>query len=210
MPTNLASSFITVDYNDNRFSISQAQYLPGQPSHIVPTNFEESGFREPMPEYPLIEQTTSRKSKSIGKGSIAGITASISVLIILAAACCLWWPKRKESSKPQDDTKGKVELENTTRVYGMKESPRLPRGAELEASSLDGRPLTEYRGRAELPSLDPFKPELESPDDTSRHLEALASELDSRHIENLERLQIQPASSPLGLSALNSPVYYCP
>ena len=38
MPTNFASSFITVDYDDNRFTTSQAQYLPRQPSHIVTTN----------------------------------------------------------------------------------------------------------------------------------------------------------------------------
>ncbi|KAL8757021.1 MAG: hypothetical protein Q9199_002531 [Rusavskia elegans] len=189
----LQEAFITVDYDNKRFSVSQAQYSQGQPSHIVVTSAKESGnsgTNGSTPESPPLTKT-SQKSGGIGTGAIAGIVAAIVVLALLVGAYCLWKFKLKKS--PKDNTKGKAELEDNTDPKGVDEAYNkrrpseesshefrkaaklgvdeivpTPPAAELEGAGRFGGPSNrsmsmEHLGRAELPSPDPFRPELESP-----------------------------------------------
>ncbi|KAL8886326.1 MAG: hypothetical protein Q9215_005956 [Flavoplaca cf. flavocitrina] len=130
----LQEAFIIVDYDNNRFSISQAQYSPGQPSRIVLTSAEESndsGNTDSTPEGPSITKTSSQKSGGIGTGAIAGIAAAIAILVLLAVAYCLWKFKFKKASKPKDNTKGKAELEDTTEPkVGISEAFNKRRASE--------------------------------------------------------------------------------
>lgn len=181
-----------MDYDNNRFSISQAQYSPGQPSRIALTSAQESndsGNTDSTPESPSITKTSSQKSGGIGTGTIAGIAAAIAILALLAGAYCLWRFKFKKASKPKDNTKGKAELEDNTEPkvgyseafnkrraseessndskkgakHQVKEVVQTPPAAELEGGPSNRSMSTENVGRAELPSPDPFRPELESP-----------------------------------------------
>ena len=186
-----------MDYDNNRFSISQAQYSPGQPSRIVLTSAEESndsGNTDSTPEGPAITKTSSQNSGGIGTGAIAGIATAIAILVLLACAYCLWRFKFRKPSKPKDNTKDKAELEGDTEPkvgysenynkrrasedssddskkeakHRINEDVQTPPAAELEGArpfgGLSTRSMsTENVGPAELPSPDPFRPELESP-----------------------------------------------
>ncbi|KAL8856186.1 MAG: hypothetical protein Q9178_007224 [Gyalolechia marmorata] len=186
----LQEAFIIVDYDNNRFSIAQAQYAQGQPSRIVLTSAEDSEngtATDSTPESPVLTKTSSQKSGGIGTGAIAGIAAAIIILALLAGAYCLWRFKFKNSSKSKDNTKGKAELEDNNEPKGVFEAfnkRRLSEGSshdskdaaklnvkevpELEGADPCGGPSNksmsmEHIDRAELPSPDPFRPELESP-----------------------------------------------
>ncbi|KAL9035832.1 MAG: hypothetical protein Q9180_004637, partial [Flavoplaca navasiana] len=130
----LQEAFIVVDYDNSRFSISQAQYSQGQPSRIVLTNFEESndsGNTDSTTESPSITKTSSQQSGGIGTGAIAGIAAAIAILALLAGAYCLWRFKFRKSSKPKDNTKGKAELEdNAEPKVGISEAFNKRRASE--------------------------------------------------------------------------------
>ncbi|KAL8917092.1 MAG: hypothetical protein Q9172_005977 [Xanthocarpia lactea] len=200
----LQEAFIIVDYDNNRFSISQAQYAQGQPSRIVVTSAEDSEngtATDTTPESPVLTKTSSQKSGGIGTGAIAGIVAAIIILALLAGAYCLWRFKFKNSSKSKDNTKGKHELEDNNEPKGVYEAfnkrrlseesshdsknaakfnvkEGLPTSiVELDGADPCGGPSNrsmsmEHIDRAELPSPDPFRPELESPG-----LEYIRSEL---------------------------------
>lgn len=182
-----------MDYDNKRFSISQAQYSQGQPSHIVVTSAKESGnsgTNGSTPESPPLTKS-SQKSGGIGTGAIAGIVAAIVVLALVVGAYCLWKFKNKKSSK--DNTKDKFELEDNTELKGVDEAynkrqpseesshefkkaakldvdeiVETPPAAELEGAGPLGGPSNrsmsmEHLGMPELPSPDPFRPELEAP-----------------------------------------------
>ena len=178
-----------MDYDNNRFSISQAQYAQGQPSRIVVTSAEDSEngtATDSTPESPVLQKTSSQKSGGIGTGAIAGIAAAIIILALLAGAYCLWRFKFKKSSKSKDNTKGKAELEDNIEPKGVFEAYNKRRlseesshdsknaakhhvnevqptpAAELDGADLRGGP-SNRSVVAELPSPDPFRPELESP-----------------------------------------------
>ncbi|KAL8663423.1 MAG: hypothetical protein Q9168_008097, partial [Polycauliona sp. 1 TL-2023] len=117
-------AFIIVDYDNNRFSISQAQYSQGQPSHIVVTSTEESGngkTTDSTPAGPPITKTSSDKSGGIGTGAIAGIAVGIVVIALLVGGYCLWRFKLRKS-KQKDHTKGKAELADNTEPKGVHEN----------------------------------------------------------------------------------------
>ncbi|KAL8910918.1 MAG: hypothetical protein Q9171_003823 [Xanthocarpia ochracea] len=186
----LQEAFIIVDYDNDRFSISQAQYAQGQPSRIVVTSAEDSEngtATDTTPESPVLTKTSSQNSGGIGTGAIAGISAAIIILVLLAGAYCLWRFKFKKSSKFKDNTKDKAELEDNNEPKGVfeafnkrrlsEESSHDSKNAakfnvnEVQPTELDGAgsrggPSNTSMGMehiAELPSPDPFRPELESP-----------------------------------------------
>ncbi|KAL8736444.1 MAG: hypothetical protein Q9166_000236 [cf. Caloplaca sp. 2 TL-2023] len=191
--TFLQEAFIIVDYDNNKFSISQAQYTQGQPSHIVVTSAEGSTnatATDSTPETPPLTKTSSHKSGGIGTGAIAGIAAAIIILALLAAAYCLWRFRLKKSWEAKKKIKGKAELEDNSEPKGVHEAygkrrlseassqgdttkgakvgvnevPQTP-PVELEGGPSNSSMSMEHLGRAELPSPDPFsRPhELESP-----------------------------------------------
>ncbi|CAO1604417.1 hypothetical protein XANCAGTX0491_007974 [Xanthoria calcicola] len=207
--TFLQEAFIIVDYDHNRFSISQAQYSQGQPSNITVTSVRDSGNSETnnsTPESPPpLNQISSQKSGGgIGTGAIVGIVVAIIILALLAGAYCLWrfkFKKSWKSSKSKDNIKDKAELEGDSgdsgnsepkgiveaynkrrpsqessheskeaaKFHGNEGMAETPLAAELEGAGPFGGPSTRSRsmehlgGMAELPSPDPFRPELESP-----------------------------------------------
>ncbi len=178
-----------MDYDNERFSISQAQYAQGQPSRIVVTSAEDSEngtATDSTPESPVLTKTSSQKSGGIGTGAIAGIAAAIIILALLAGAYCLWRFKFKKSSKSKDNTKGKHELEDNIEPKGVFEAYNKRRlseesshdsknAAKHHVNEVQPTPAAELDGEdprggpsnrsvvAELPSPDPFRPELESP-----------------------------------------------
>ncbi|KAL8781757.1 MAG: hypothetical protein Q9213_005866 [Squamulea squamosa] len=191
----LQEAFITVDYDKTKFSVFQAQYSQGQPSHIIVTSADDTKNTtttdSTQGKPPLTK--TSQKSGGIGTGAIAGIAAAVIILALIAAVYCLWRFKFKRSRKLKDNTKGKAELEGSTEsevvdeaynkrrpseetshetkkgrnVYVSEVGQSAP-AAELEggapSNGLSDRSMgTEHNGRAELPSPDPLRPELESP-----------------------------------------------
>lgn len=189
----LQEAFIIVDYDNDRFSISQAQYAQGQPSRIVVTSAEDSEngtTTDSTPESPVLTKTSSQKSGGIGTGAIAGIAAAIIIVALLAGAYCLWRFKFKKSSKSKDNTKGKAELGDNDEPKAIVEAYNKRRSseesshdsknaakhnvnevqyttptAELEGAYFGGGPSNKSMSmehRAELPSSEPFRPELES------------------------------------------------
>lgn len=175
-----------MDYDNKNFSISQAQYTQGAPSHIVVTSAGASTNTtntDSTSQTPPLMKTTSQKSGGIGTGAIAGIAAAVIILALLAAAFCLWKFKFKKSRQERKNIKGKSELEDNSQPKGVqeyhekggaseesmlgtkrdspgngKEAPRTP-PVELEGGfggPSNGSMSMEHIGRAELPSPDPF------------------------------------------------------
>ncbi|KAL8689228.1 MAG: hypothetical protein Q9218_005052 [Villophora microphyllina] len=188
----LQEAFILVDYDNKRFSLSQAQYNQGTPSHIVVTSAttgSNTANSNTTANNPAIVKTSSNSSHGIGTGAIAGIAVGIVVVAVAAAGCCFWRYKSRRSKRDRA-IKGKVELEGEVEPkgvheaygkrrslvesthetkkgasYGVNEVEKTP-PAELDGAfgeSPNAGTSHEHRGRAELPSPDPFRPELESP-----------------------------------------------
>lgn len=118
-------------------------------------------------------------------------------MIILAGAYCLWRFKFREFSKPQDNTKGRAELEDPTRANGIQKISRTTRAAvELEAS----RP----RDRAELPGAELPKSELESPGINPKHLGPLTSGLDPNIFQIRDSKTPAPQTIPMEYAVMHS------
>ncbi|KAL8765659.1 MAG: hypothetical protein Q9209_007339 [Squamulea sp. 1 TL-2023] len=178
------------------FSVFQAQYTQGQPSHIVVTSADATNnttTTDSTQDRPPLTKTSSQKSGGIGTGAIAGIAVAVIILVLLAVVYCVWRLKFKKSRKIKDNTKGKAELEDNTEpkhIYEnfnkrppSEETPHEPnKGGKIKVSEVAQPPLAaeleggapsgglsnksmsmEHNDRAELPSPDPFRPELESP-----------------------------------------------
>ena len=193
-------SFIIVDYDHNSFSISQAQYNEGTPSHIVATtstngtdttNGNNSSTTNTS-DNPSLVKSTSSTSHGMGTGAKAGIAAGIIVLAVVVAGFC-FWKYRHRKPKPAQNTKNRAELEDNEEPKGIQEAyskrrlseesvreskkgyssrvneiPQTPpeNAAELDTTPFGG-PSRAQTGldqpeRAELPSPDPFMPEMES------------------------------------------------
>ncbi|KAL8678826.1 MAG: hypothetical protein Q9186_004850 [Xanthomendoza sp. 1 TL-2023] len=123
----LQEAFIVVDYDHSKFSVSQAQYTQGAPSHIVVTSSEGSTnttTTDSTSETPALTKTNSKKAGGIGTGAIAGIAAAIIILALLAAAYCLWKFKPLKSwqaRKAKKNVEGKAELEDNSEPKGVHE-----------------------------------------------------------------------------------------
>lgn len=133
----------------------------------------------------LVKSTSHTSSHGIGTGAIAGIVAAIVVLVIAAAGFCLWrWKYRK--SRAGKERKDKAELPDNVEPKAIHEAfgkrrlsdsseqgPKKgtsvnineigPETAELEGTRPSGQMRLDQPATAELPSPDPFRPELESP-----------------------------------------------
>lgn len=184
-----------MDYDNNKFSISQAQFTQGAPSHIVTTsaasgtNTTENNTTDS--DNPNVVKTTSHTSHGIGTGAIAGIAVAIVVLAAAAAGFCLWRFKFRKSRR-DGAIHGTAELEGDVEPKGVHEAfnkrrlshesaHETKKGASVDANEVPRTPPVELEGagpfggsphaepsigqgvRAELPSPDPFMPQLESP-----------------------------------------------
>ncbi|KAL8735255.1 MAG: hypothetical protein Q9181_002887 [Wetmoreana brouardii] len=118
--TFLQEAFIIVDYDNNKFSISQAQYSQGTPSHIVltsPTDGTNTTSNGTNSDNPTLVKSTSHASHGIGTGAIAGIAVAIVLLVVAAAGLCFWRYKSKRSRRDKA-IKGKHELEGDVEPNG--------------------------------------------------------------------------------------------
>lgn len=136
-----------------------------------------------------VKSTTHTSSHGIGTGAIAGIVAGIVVLVIAAAGFCFWKLKYRKSATDKE-RKSDAELPDNVEPKGIQEAygkrrlsdssehgPKKgtsvnvnevrqtppPEAAELEGTRLSRAEMGLDQSRAELPSPDPFRPELESP-----------------------------------------------
>ncbi|KAL9027798.1 MAG: hypothetical protein Q9196_003731 [Gyalolechia fulgens] len=191
----LQESFIVVDYDQQRFSISQAQYSEGTPSNIVMTTLMNGTDTEDTNSTStniagnpsLVNSTSHTSSHGISTGAIAGIVAGIIVLVLVAVGFCFWKFKYRKS-KTDKDLKGTAELEDNVEPKGVHEAygkrrlsddseRRTKKGTSVnvdelaqtgaEAAELEDTRQSRAQMRlgqpAELPSSDPFRPELEAP-----------------------------------------------
>ncbi|KAI4238321.1 MAG: hypothetical protein LQ352_007886 [Teloschistes flavicans] len=188
--TFLQEAFLVVDYDHNQFSLSQAQYTAGAPRHVVATSATSGGNstnNNTTSGNPTLVKTKS--SHGIGTGAIAGIAVAV-VLIAVAVAGWLFWRKKSQRSKRNRATEGKAELEGAIEPKGVQEAyskrrssaestRETKKGAAIDVNEVSKTPPAEldgnfggssnagtsyeHAGRAELPSPDPFRPELESP-----------------------------------------------
>ncbi|KAI4201729.1 MAG: hypothetical protein LQ350_003083 [Teloschistes chrysophthalmus] len=190
--TILQEMFLLVDYDNQQFSLSQAQYTEGAPRHVIATN-AKSGVKpsnnSTTSDNPAIVKTSSNSSHGIGTGAIAGIAVGIVVIALLAVGC-FFLRGRSRRSKKNKNIKGKVELDGEPEpkgvyeAYGKRRSlvestHETKKGASIGVGEVSKTPPAElhgdfggspnagtsheYAGVAELPSPDPFRPELESP-----------------------------------------------
>ncbi|KAL9578760.1 MAG: hypothetical protein Q9203_006976 [Teloschistes exilis] len=190
--TFLQEAFLVVDYDNQRFSVSQAQYTEGAPRHVIATN-ANSGNKpsnnSTTSDNPAIVKTSSNSSHGIGTGAIAGIAVSIVLIALAAVGYLFWWRPRSRRAKKEKNIKNKPELDGEEKprlqeAYGKRrslaESTHEPKkGASMHVNEVSKTPPVEldgdfggspnagtsyeHTGRAELPSPDPFRPELESP-----------------------------------------------
>ncbi|KAL8699736.1 MAG: hypothetical protein Q9201_005835 [Fulgogasparrea decipioides] len=188
--TFLQEAFIIVDYDHNKFSISQAQYTQGTPSHIVlttstdGTNSTSNGTNS---DNPTLVKTTSHASHGIGTGAIAGIVVAI-VLLAVAAAGCYFWRYRSKRSKRDEGIKGKHELAGDVEPEGGVHehfSKRRPsndstrdtkKGASINVEQVAQTPLAELAAHSHAESSTAATSleqketaELPSPDPYNRH-----------------------------------------
>ncbi|KAL8803236.1 MAG: hypothetical protein Q9200_006294 [Gallowayella weberi] len=158
----LQEAFIIVDYDHSKFSVSQAQYTQGTPSHIVVTSAEGSTnttTTDSTSGTPPLTKTSSGKAGGIGTGAIAGIAAAIVILVLLGISYCLWKFRFK---KPWQDKKSKnleaeAELEGDSERKGVHEvfsKRRLSeasvreteKGAKIDTKEVPRTPPAELEG----------------------------------------------------------------
>ncbi|KAL8867923.1 MAG: hypothetical protein Q9174_005344, partial [Haloplaca sp. 1 TL-2023] len=126
--TFLQEAFIIVDYNQENpeFSVSQAVYDEGTPSHIVVTNAASSSdapTENGNSEDPAgVTRTSSDSSGGIGTGAIAGIAVGIAAIVVAIIGFCLWRFKFRKSRRNKEIVKGKSELEGDSEPKGVHEA----------------------------------------------------------------------------------------
>ncbi|KAL8801240.1 MAG: hypothetical protein Q9182_004589 [Xanthomendoza sp. 2 TL-2023] len=122
----LQEAFIVVDYDHSKFSVSQALYTQGAPSHIVVTSAEGSTnttTTDSTSGTPPLTKTSSGKAGGLGTGAIAGIAAAIVVLLLLATSYCLWRFRFKKNPRDRKvKAKADAELEDTSEPKGVQEA----------------------------------------------------------------------------------------
>ncbi|KAL8950195.1 MAG: hypothetical protein Q9222_003758 [Ikaeria aurantiellina] len=145
------------------------------------------------PVAPAVAKSTGNSSSGIGTGAIAGIVVVVVVLVLAAAGFCLWWfrfrnRKGKNNKYPKDraELEGNEEQKGVHEAYGKRRlssqsAHETKKGGDVDVNEVEKTPPAELQGEerfgapspgsmsieqvglAELPSPDPYRPELESP-----------------------------------------------
>lgn len=187
---------MTANYETRKFSVSQALHAPDEASNIVPipsaqatetgTNPTNSG--SPNPPVTIITTTPepSPKSRGLATPAIAGIVIAVVVLALLVGGFLLYRHRRKRKAKRLP--RGKAELAadapfpHHARELDASERPNPQKSVpgvtveEKDQAQIDQNEVllmdqghSARHGPLELPSPDPFRPELPPSQDSYRH-----------------------------------------
>ena len=191
---------MVVDYDNNNFSISQAQYNEGTPAHIVALTMSgttESTNTNTTSENPPLVKTTSHSSGGIGTGAIAGIV--VVVVLILLGSGFLAWRKctgRKRQTK-SFEVDGELDAEPKEGFFGKtrvssESQDETKKGPRVMQKEVVATPPAELNGSNvfELSSNQSFPAEMPSPD----------PELEAASINRSELSTPEPIGSPSELS----------
>lgn len=181
-----------MNYEINKFSVSQALHAPDQASNIVPiesAQATETGTNPTSsPKPPITTITTtpepSPKSRALATPAIAGITIAVVVLALLIGGFILL-RLRKAKGLPQEPAGGPPhphhaeELDGSERPHPQKSVPGVmveekdqARIHQSELHLLEQSDSASHRARAELPEL--------PPNENSHPFELASSELGLR------------------------------
>ncbi|KAL8716606.1 MAG: hypothetical protein Q9225_006076 [Loekoesia sp. 1 TL-2023] len=209
----LQEAFLIVDYDHNSFSISQAQYTEGTPSHVVATTSttgtgttNSNNNTTTTSDNPSIVKSSSHASHGIGTGAIAGIAVAIIVLAVAAAGFCFWKFKHRKSKKGDKNLKGKAELDGNGEHGGIDEAygKRRPsqesvretkKGTSVNVNEVVRTPPAET---AELEGVPPFGGPSRAQKNLDQPLAELPSPDPSRH-------ELEPSMLGILRSELSTP-----
>ena len=184
--TFLQEAYMTVDYENSRFSISQSKFDANTPSHIVAIPSKNNDSSAANPTSSGLVKTSGNSSNGIGTGAIAGVAIAIALVGIIAAVTAFFCMRRRRHarklsqlpynlSSPNDQTKidDSKERDSTEDLKSRKpavgvtvaEVPMTPQFSEIggdeyfsQGTSRQQRPelAGELVSRSELSTPDPF------------------------------------------------------
>ncbi|KAL8708541.1 MAG: hypothetical protein Q9220_006594 [cf. Caloplaca sp. 1 TL-2023] len=161
--TFLQEAFILVDYDNNRFSVFQAQYNSGTPSHILVTSAANSTSTTApgsTPVAPAVAKSTNKSSSGIGTGAIAGIAVAAAILALVAGFCLWWFKLRNRKDKKDNYPKDRAELEGKEEEKGVYEAYGKRHGSSESTRDTKGGTDVKVNGvktpPAELQGGEPF------------------------------------------------------
>ncbi len=202
-----SSSYLTVNYETRKFSVSQARHDPDELSNIVAIPSAQATGTEseptdpgsvPRPPYTVVTPTA-EKSRALGTPAIAGIAVAVVVLALLTGGIVLWVCRRKRKARALRDKAERPfdhpaphdarELDGSGRPDPRKAGPDVT-VAEKEQSRIDQREVLLMDHGNNRPVVELASPEL------------LPSELPSHGTANRFEL---PSSEPVHRSELSTP-----